>query len=66
MSELAAASRKQPMASLAVGTIADRRYLPWVRVLARSLIRHHPELALWFLVANEEENGGERAEARLR
>lgn len=38
---------------VAVGTVVARNYLPFARVLARSLAAHHPEVPLFVLMADE-------------
>jgi hypothetical protein len=41
------------MSQVAVGTIAAKNYLSYARVLADSLLRHHPDVALFALLADE-------------
>ncbi len=42
-------------AKVAVGTVVAKNYLPFARVLARSLAEHHPQVPLFALLADEVE-----------
>ena len=46
-----------PMGKFTCCSIVARNYLPRARVLAKSLSRHHPEVALWVLVIDDESIG---------
>src|SRR5436190_15141513 len=41
------------MAGLAIGTVVAKNYLPFARVLAASLRRHHPEVPFFVVLADE-------------